>query len=341
MFLLTVLIVLALLYVIKGVIIVQQAEVVIVERLGKFQRVLESGLNFIVPFLDSPRGISWKIIQKGIDGASYSYIKEKTRIDLRESVYDFPQQNVITKDNVSIRINALLYFQIVDPKSAVYEIQNLPDAIEKLTQTTLRNLVGQLDLDETLVSRDKINHELRAILDEATNKWGVKVNRVELQDIIPPTDIQQAMEKQMKAERDRRETLLQAEGHKAAAVTRAQGDKEAAILQAEGERDARIARAEGEAKEIYLKKKAEADGYKALIEAGITPEVLELKRYETLAKVADGQASKVIIPTDVVESTNKNILFSETTGLGEITKQGTHPAKEPKEDPCCERFEKK
>ena len=145
----------------------------------------------------------------------------------------------------------------------------------------------------------------------------------------------------MKAERDRRETLLQAEGHKAAAVTRAQGDKEAAILQAEGERDARIARAEGEAREIFLKKKAEADGYKALIEAGITPEVLELKRYETLMKVADGQASKVIIPTDVVESTRKNVLFSETTGLGETTPQGSHIEAKPEEDPCCERFEKK
>ena len=163
------LIALALVFVSKGVVIVQQAEVVIIERLGKFDRVLQSGFNFIIPVIEAPRAIDWKVTQKGFDGSSYSVIQKRTKIDLREAVYDFPRQNVITKDNVSISINALLYFQIVDPKSAVYEIQNLPDAIEKLTQTNLRNLVGQLDLDESLVSRDKINHELRAILDDATN----------------------------------------------------------------------------------------------------------------------------------------------------------------------------
>lgn len=169
-------------YIIKGVIIVQQAEAVIVERLGRFERELSPGFNFIFPIFEAPRSIAWKITQKLPNGESYSYIKERTKIDLREAVYDFPRQNVITKDNVTISINALLYFQVINPKSAVYEIQNLPEAIEKLTQTTLRNLVGALDLDETLVSRDKINHELRAILDDATNKWGVKVNRVELQE---------------------------------------------------------------------------------------------------------------------------------------------------------------
>ena len=205
-------------YVVKGLIIVQQAESVIVERLGKFERELSPGLNFIFPIWESPRRIAWKVTTRGANGESYSYIKEKLKIDLREAVYDFPRQNVITKDNVTISINALLYFQIVNAKSAVYEIQNLPEAIEKLTQTTLRNLVGAIDLDETLVSRDKINHELRAILDEATNKWGVKVNRVELQDIIPPADIQQAMEKQMKAERERRAAILEAEGLKKSAI---------------------------------------------------------------------------------------------------------------------------
>ena len=239
------LIVLAIVFVAKGVIIVQQAEVVIVERLGKFDRVLESGFNFIIPILEAPRAIDWKVTQKGFDGSTYAMIQKRTKIDLREAVYDFPRQNVITKDNVSISINALLYFQIVDPKSAVYEIQNLPDAIEKLTQTNLRNLVGQLDLDESLVSRDKINHELRAILDDATNKWGVKVNRVELQDIIPPSDIQSAMEKQMKAERDRRAAILEAEGLKKSAVLKAEGEKEAAINRAEGEKQANILKAEG------------------------------------------------------------------------------------------------
>lgn len=225
------LLVVVIVFAIKGVIIVQQAEVVIVERLGKYAKTLESGLNFIVPIIEAPRGVAWKITHKGLDGGSYSYIKEKTKIDLRESVYDFPRQTVITKDNVSISINALLYFQIVDAKSAVYEIQNLPEAIEKLTQTTLRNLVGQLDLDETLVSRDKINVELRSILDEATNKWGVKVNRVELQDIIPPQDIQSAMEKQMKAERDRRAAILEAEGLKKSAILKAEGEKNPRLIE--------------------------------------------------------------------------------------------------------------
>src|SRR5574344_1734800 len=252
MVLLIVLIVLAIIYVVKGVIIVQQAEVVVIERLGKFEKILESGLNFIIPILEAPRGISWNVSQKTIDGSSYSFVQEKMRIDLRECVYDFPRQNVITKDNVSISINALLYFQIIDPKSAVYEIQNLPDAIEKLTQTTLRNLVGQLDLDETLVSRDKINQDLRAILDEATNKWGVKVNRVELQDIIPPVDIQQAMEKQMKAEREKRATILNAEAEREAAINIAEGQKQAAILKADGEKQAAILEAEGEQEAIKM-----------------------------------------------------------------------------------------
>jgi len=299
--------------------VVPQAHEYIVEFLGKYRRTLLAGPHILVPFME----------------------RVSKKITLMEQILDAPPQPVITRDNVTMQIDSVVYFRVFDSKLYAYGAVNPVSALENLTATTLRNIVGELDLDGTLTSRDVINAKMTSIIDKATDEWGIRVTRVELKNIIPPKEIRDAMEKQMKAERDRRETLLQAEGHKAAAVTRAQGDKEAAILQAEGERDARIARAEGEAKEIYLKKKAEADGYKALIEAGITPEVLELKRYETLAKVADGQASKVIIPTDVVESTNKNILFSETTGLGEITKQGTHPVKEPKEDPCCERFEKK
>ena len=180
------LVVLVGIYLLKGFCIVKQAETIIVERLGKFDRVLYPGLNYIKPILENTRGLTWKLTHKAIDGSTYSYVKEIDRIDLRETVYDFPRQNVITKDNVTISINALIYFQIVDPKSAVYEINNLSDAIEKLTQTSLRNLVGKMDLDESLVSRDHINKELRIVIDEATNKWGVKVNRVELQDIIPP-----------------------------------------------------------------------------------------------------------------------------------------------------------
>ena len=293
------LIALAIIFVIKGVIIVQQAEVVIVERLGKFDRVLESGFNFIIPILEAPRAIDWKTTQRGFDGSTYSLIQKRTRIDLREAVYDFPRQNVITKDNASISINALLYFQIVDPKSAVYEIQNLPEAIEKLTQTNLRNLVGQLDLDESLVSRDKINHELRAILDDATNKWGVKVNRVELQDIIPPTDIQTAMEKQMKAERDRRAAILEAEGLKKSAVLKAEGEKEAAINRAEGEKQANILKAEGIAQARIL----EADGEKeaigriinALADKGQPDKYLIAMKYlETMKSITSGQNNKVV-----------------------------------------------
>ena len=299
MFSMILLVALALIVVIKGVIIVQQAEVVIVERLGKFDRVLESGFNFIIPIIEAPRAIDWKTTQKGFDGATYSIIQKRTRIDLREAVYDFPRQNVITKDNASISINALLYFQIVDPKSAVYEIQNLPEAIEKLTQTNLRNLVGQLDLDESLVSRDKINHELRAILDDATNKWGVKVNRVELQDIIPPSDIQTAMEKQMKAERDRRAAILEAEGLKKSAVLKAEGEKEAAINRAEGEKQANILKAEGIAQARIL----EADGEKeaisriinALADKGQPDKYLIAMKYlETMKSITAGQNNKVV-----------------------------------------------
>ena len=299
MALLSLLVVFAIIVVVKGVIIVKQAEVVIVERLGKFDRVLESGFNFIIPIIDTPRGILWKTTQKTLDGKSYSFVKEIDRIDLRETVYDFPRQNVITKDNVSISINALLYFQIVDPKSATYEIQNLPDAIEKLTQTTLRNLVGQIDLDETLVSRDKINQELRTILDEATNKWGVKISRVELQDIIPPVDIQTAMEKQMKAERDRRAAILEAEGLKKSAILKAEGEKESAINIAEGQKQAAILKAEGVAQARIV----EADGEKQAIEKIIKaledkgqPDkyLIAMKYLETLKTMTDGKDNKVV-----------------------------------------------
>lgn len=299
MTLLWVLVALAVIYVLKGVVIVQQAEAVIIERLGRFERVLQPGINFIFPILEAPRGMNWKVTAKALDGTTYSYIKEKTKIDLRESVYDFPQQNVITKDNVTIKINALLYFQIIDPKSSVYEIQNLPDAIEKLTQTTLRNLVGQLDLDETLVSRDKINHELRAILDEASNKWGVKVNRVELQDIIPPVDIQQAMEKQMKAERDKRAAILEAEGLKQAAILNAEGKRQAAINEAEGQKQAAILRADGEAQARILVANAEGTAVKIVIDAidnkGKPDQYLIAMKYlDTLKSITAGENNKIV-----------------------------------------------
>lgn len=299
MALLWVLIILAVVYVLKGVIVVQQAQVVIIERFGKFERILQSGLNFIVPFLDSPRGMYWKVTQRGLDGSTYSYTKEMTRIDLREAVYDFPRQNVITKDNVSISISAIIYYQIIEPKSAVYEIQNLSDAIEKLTQTNLRNLVGQLDLDESLVSRDKINHELRAILDEATNKWGVKVNRVELQDILPPADIQQAMEKQMRAERDKRANILEAEGLKQAAILKAEGDKMAQINRAEGDKQSAILRADGDAQARIINANAEGKAIEVVIGAiddkGQPDKYLIAMKYlDTLKSITAGENNKIV-----------------------------------------------
>jgi regulator of protease activity HflC (stomatin/prohibitin superfamily) len=263
-----VLAILIIVMVVRGLRIVQQAEVVIVERLGRYHATLHSGINVIWPFIDKPRRITWRYVQYDITGARLHVMQKDTeRIDLRETVYDFPKQNVITKDNVQIEINALLYFQITDPVKAVYEISNLPDAIEKLTQTTLRNLIGELALDETLTSREQINIRLRAILDEAGEKWGVKVNRVELQDISPPQDIRIAMEKQMRAERDRRATILEAEGQKRSAILQAEGQREAQIAQAEGSKQAEILKAEGEAAAIQRVANAEAEAIRAVAEA--------------------------------------------------------------------------
>ncbi len=299
LFLLTLFAICTFVYVTKGVIIVRQQQVVVIERFGKFHKILDSGLNCIIPIIDTPRSMLWKEVQRGIDGKAYSYTKHRTVIDLRETVYDFPRQSVITKDNVSISINALLYFQIFEPKSAVYEVENLSDAIEKLTQTTLRNLVGQLDLDETLVSRDKINDELRSILDEATNKWGVKVNRVELQDIVPPLDIQTAMEKQMKAERDRRAAILEAEGLKKSAILKAEGEKEAAINRAQGTKQAEILKAEGFAQARIVQADAEKEAIGRIIEAlkgtGQPDKYLIAMKYlEALQDISRGQNNKVV-----------------------------------------------
>ncbi len=289
----------AIILAIKGFKIVKQAEVIIIERLGKFEKVLESGIHFIIPIVEAPRGVYWKQVTRTPDGRSYAYISEKERIDLRECVYDFPKQNVITRDNVSITINALIYFQIVNPKSAVYEIQNLPEAIEKLTQTTLRNIIGELDLDETLVSRDTINAKLRTILDEASNKWGVKVNRVELQDVIPPVDIQTAMEKQMKAERDRRAAILEAEGLKRAAILQAEGQKESQINMAEGDKKSAILRAEGKAEARIIEADAEKEAIRKIIEAiagnGQPDKYLIAVRYlDTLKGMVEGKDNKVV-----------------------------------------------
>ncbi len=307
--------VLILVILIANIKIVPQAHEFVIELLGKYRTTWSAGIHIKIPLLE----------------------RVAKRVTLKEQVLDSPPQPVITKDNVTMQIDTVIYFAIYDAKLYAYGAVNPISALENLAATTLRNLVGELELDGTLTSRDTINAKMTEILDEATDKWGIKVNRVELKNIIPPAEIQNAMEKQMKAERDRRETMLQAEGHKAAAITRAEGDKQAMILAAEGERDARIARAEGEAKAIFLSKKAEADGLKALKEAGVDPAVLELKKYEALVAMSDGKAAKIIVPTDAVEMTKQNVLFAETSGLGDTTAPAPEvstPKK--KSDPCCE-----
>ena len=259
LYVVAILAVVAIVLAVKGIKIVQHSKIIIVERLGKYHSTLESGINIIWPFIDKPRAIVWRFTLEGHGGQTVYLKKAVTEIDLRETVYDFPSQSVITADNVQIMINAVLYFQITDPVKAVYEVQDLPDAIEKLTQTSLRNVVGDMDLDKTLTSRDTINGTLRTLLEDATNKWGVKVNRVELQDIQPPEEIRAAMEKQMRAERDRRAAILEAEGDKQSAVLRAEGDRDAAIADAEGAKTAEVLRAEGDAQARLLRAQAEAE----------------------------------------------------------------------------------
>ncbi|MFW5996331.1 MAG: SPFH domain-containing protein [Halanaerobiaceae bacterium] len=251
----------------RGVVIVNQAEAMVIERLGKFNRVLEPGINVIWPLIERRQNIKWEFITENRQGQSIKTRRSISRIDLRESVYDFPRQNVITEDNVAIQIDAMLYFQVTDPKRAVYEINNLPEAIKKLTQTTLRNVIGEMDLDRTLTSRDDINSKLKVILDEATDKWGVKVNRVEIKDIIPPEDIKEAMEKQMRAERDRRAAILEAEGKKKAEILKAEGVKEAAVNEAEGKKKARILEAEADQEAKIKRARGEAEAIGKVAEA--------------------------------------------------------------------------
>jgi regulator of protease activity HflC (stomatin/prohibitin superfamily) len=283
---------LVVIYILKGIKIVSQSETMIVERLGKYNRTLNAGINIILPIIEQAK----EVIARQQNGRLY----RANRIDMREQVYDFDKQSVITKDNVMTEINALLYFQIVDPMKAAYEIQNLPVAIEKLTQTTLRNVVGEMELDETLTSRDTINSKLRNVLDDATNKWGVKVNRVELQDITPPESIRRTMELQMQAERNRRAEILKAEGEKQAQILNSEGEKQAEINAAEAEKQANILKAEGEARAKVLQAEAEAAAIRNVAEAvadrGADPVnyLLAVKYIETLKEVAGGQQNKTV-----------------------------------------------
>jgi regulator of protease activity HflC (stomatin/prohibitin superfamily) len=294
------LVVFIIIFAIRGFKIIQQSETMVIERLGRYHRTLSSGINVIWPIFDVPRSIEWRFIKTDVNGNTIVRKDTVTRIDLRETVYDFPSQSVITRDNVGIEINALLYFQITDPKRAVYEIANLPDAVEKLTQTTLRNVIGELDLDHTLTSRDTINNKLRTILDEASDKWGVKVNRVELQDITPPKDVITAMEKQMRAERDRRAAILEAEGRKQAAILEAEGIRQSEINKAEGLKQSLILKATGEAEARVKVAEAEAEAItrvtKAIMESGGNPTtyLIALKYIETMKEMVSGKENKVV-----------------------------------------------
>lgn len=288
---LIVIIVLAVIIAKESLIIVSQSETMVVERLGKYHATLKPGINVIIPFIDRAKVIV------ALSRGRYIYTG---KIDLREQVYDFDKQNVITKDNVQTQINALLYFQIVDPFKAVYEINNLPNAIEKLTQTTLRNIIGELELDETLTSRDTINSKLRIVLDDATNKWGIKVNRVELQDITPPESVLQAMELQMQAERNKRATILTSEGEKAAEILKSEGEKQSTINRAQAEKEKEILRAEGEAQARIRRAEAEAEAIRRVTDAVKDTKtnpanyLLARKYIDMLNEVASGDKTKTV-----------------------------------------------
>ena len=270
-------IVIAFVIIITNIAVVQQSRAYVIERLGAFQTVWGVGLHLKVPFID-------RIARK---------------VSLKEQVLDYPPQPVITKDNVTMQIDTVVYFQITDPKLYAYGVEQPMAAMETLTATTLRNIIGDLELDQTLTSRDVVNTKMRAILDEATDPWGIKVNRVELKNILPPQDIQNSMEKQMKAERDRRQAILQAEGQKKSAILIAEGEKESAILRADAEKQAAILKAEGEAEAIRKVQQALADSLEMLNKSAPSDQVIKLKSIEAMQKVADGKATKIIIPSEM------------------------------------------
>lgn len=316
-----ILLIIILAIIIAGFKIVPQSYVYVIEFLGKYKCTISAGPHVIIPLIE----------------------RVAKKISLKEQVADFPPQSVITKDNVIMQIDTVVYFKVHDPKLYAYGAERPLLALETLTATTLRNIVGELELDQTLTSRDTINTKMQGILDEATDPWGIKVNRVELKNIIPPEEIQRSMEKQMKAERDRRETLLEAEGHKQASITRAEGDKTALVLKAEAERDAAIARATGEAEAVRLVYEAEARGIEMLKNANMDEKVLELKKLEALTKLGDGRATKIVVPTDLTTAAADLTFKTEMLGFGNNTKVDTSPKVELKQrpaDPCCNDDEK-
>ncbi len=316
--LLYIILVIVILLIAVSIRIVPQSYVYTIEFLGKYKTTWNAGLHFLIPVFE----------------------RVSKRISLKEQVADFPPQGVITKDNVIMQIDTVVYFKVQEPKLYAYGAENPLFALENLTATTLRNLVGELELDQTLTSRDTINGKMQGILDEATDPWGIKVNRVELKNIIPPKNIQESMEKQMKAERDRRETLLEAEGHKAASVTRAEGDKRATVLKAEAERDAAIARATGEAESIRLVYEAEAKGIEMLKQAGMNDAVLMLKKLDALKALGDGRATKIVVPTDLANAAADLTFKTELLGFGNSTPIDTSEKEKPvvvETDECCDK----
>ena len=282
-----------LLIIIINIKVVPQSKTYVIERLGSYHTTWQNGLHVKIPFID----------------------RIANNVSLKEKVRDFPPQPVITKDNVTMQIDTVVYFQITDPKLYTYGVENPINAIENLTATTLRNIIGDLELDETLTSRDLINAKMCTILDEATDPWGIKINRVEVKNIIPPRDIQEAMEKQMRAERERREKILQAEGEKKSSILIAEGEKESAILRAEAQKESQIKLAEGEAEAILKVQQAQAEGLKLLKEAKADKSVLALKSFEAFKEAANGQATKIIIPSDIQN------LASTLTSAAEIMKK--------------------
>lgn len=295
--------------------VVPQATEYVIEFLGKYQKTWQAGLHFRIPFFQT---IAKKVI-------------------LKEQVLDSPPQSVITRDNVTVNVDSVVYFRVFDSKLFAYGAANPILALENLAATTLRNIIGALDLEETLVSRDAINTQMETILDEATDAWGIKVTRVELKNIILPNDIREAMEKQLKAEREKRATILEAEAHQESVKKRAEGDKAAMVLAAEGERDAKIARAEGDAKALLLKQQAEAGAIKMLKEAGADTAVLELKRFEALEKLANGTAVKIVVPTNMTNMISSVVAMNETAGVGDVTAEGKKLPPAEKQDPCCDK----
>ena len=285
-----IILIIILVIVILGIKVIPQSEAKVVERLGSYNATLGTGPHYVIPFID----------------------RVANTVTLKEIVKDFAPQPVITKDNVTMQIDTVVYFQITDPKLYTYGIENPINAIENLTATTLRNIIGELELDQTLTSRDIINSKMRSILDEATDPWGIKVNRVEVKNILPPRDIQEAMEKQMRAERERREKILQAEGEKKAVVLIAEGEKESTILRADAKKEAEIREAEGKAEAIMKVKEAEAEGIKLIKAAKADEAVLKLRSYEAMVKVANGTATKIIVPSDLQNLVTTGSILKET-----------------------------